>query len=206
MKNAYFALKDAKRQRVYAACLREFASHDYDAASLDAICAGAEISKGGLYEYIGSKEELYLFVIETGVTQLYDFLAASLPNPDVATDLLDRFRTVSQSAIGFYLDHPACVELMVRASRLPEGDLAIQVAGLFNSQFERIFSCVSCQDLAFPRERLLELMRWLLAKTRADFLRSSKNGADPDTVRQTYQDEWEFMLAILANGIYQKEE
>ena len=61
MKHAFFQLFPEKQKAVLTAALNEFGTHDFDDASLDRVVASAGISKGGLYEYISSKEELYLY-------------------------------------------------------------------------------------------------------------------------------------------------
>ena len=121
MKQAFFQLIPEKQQSVLNSALAEFGTHDFDAASLDRIVAAAGISKGGLYEYIASKEELYLYCMEQAWTMLYQHIrtqaaAANSPLPD---DILDRFMTVSRIAIEWYLANPAMLGLIVRIARLP---------------------------------------------------------------------------------------
>ena len=74
MKQAYFQLSPEKRDLILAAACAEFGAHDFDAASLDRIVSAAGISKGGLYEYIASKEELYLYCMERTWSALYAFI------------------------------------------------------------------------------------------------------------------------------------
>ena len=105
MKQAYFQLSPEKRDLILAAACAEFGAHDFDAASLDRIVSAAGISKGGLYEYIASKEELYLYCMERTWSALYAFIRDRLarthePLPD---DILERFMTVSRIAIDWYL-------------------------------------------------------------------------------------------------------
>ena len=72
MKQAYFQLSPEKRDLILAAACAEFGAHDFDAASLDRVVAAAGISKGGLYEYIASKEELYVYCMEQTWSALYE--------------------------------------------------------------------------------------------------------------------------------------
>jgi len=130
---------------------------------------------------------------------MYHFLGTvALPS-----DILDRFRAVSAAAIDFYLDHPQCIALIVRSARLSDPALAARVSTIFETHFGRLFDTVDPGPLAYPASRLIGLMKWLLAKTRNDFLTGLASGADRASLRLLYLEEWEFLLSILKNGIYQ---
>ncbi|MBA4180664.1 MAG: hypothetical protein C0506_08770 [Anaerolinea sp.] len=61
--------QEERRARTRGALLRAagtaFAEHGYDGASLDAIAAAADLSKGAVYAHFATKRELYLAVVET---------------------------------------------------------------------------------------------------------------------------------------------
>ena len=217
MKHAFFQLPPEKREKVIAACLAEFGSHDFDKAALDRIVEAAGISKGGLYEYISSKEELYLYAVELSYTRLYDFLHASLerdggareagrPAVGLPADLLERFSVVSRSAIDFYVEHPEMIGIIARTSHIDEGALAQKARAIFDEHFSSIFDSAEEGGLAFPKDRLVELMKWILVKTRTDFLREMSSGVAIPTVVSRYNEEWDFILSVLRKGIYKKGE
>ena len=52
------------RQRILSAAMEEFSRKGYEGASLSALCAEKEISKGLIYHYFSGKEELYLLCVE----------------------------------------------------------------------------------------------------------------------------------------------
>ena len=82
MKQAYLQLPQEKRDLILAAACAEFGAHDFDAASLDRIVAAAGISKGGLYEYIASKEELYVYCMEQTWSALYQFIRTQVASAE----------------------------------------------------------------------------------------------------------------------------
>jgi AcrR family transcriptional regulator len=180
------------------ACFEEFAAQEYENASLDRIVEAAGISKGGLYEYISSKEDLYLHVLGTVVARLYGHLGgAALPD-----DLLRRFRAVSEAAIGFYLEHPRCVAILARSGRISDPALAQRAAAVFDPQFDRLFETVDGTGLRFPLPKVLGHLKWLLVKTRNDFLADLALGGDRESVRRRYLEEWDFLLSLLERGVY----
>jgi AcrR family transcriptional regulator len=204
MKNAFFQLPDEKREKIVRACLAEFGAHDFEKAALDRIVEAAGISKGGLYEYISSKEELYLFVVEFSYTRLYEYLHANLGHPALPIDLIDRFAVVSRAAIDFYVEHREMIGIIARTSHIDEGSLAEKARAIFDEHFDSIFDSAGDLGLAFPKDRLVELMKWILVKTRNDFLREMSSGAAIPTVVSRYINEWDFILEVLRKGIYSK--
>lgn len=204
MKNVFFQLSSEKREKIVAAALAEFGARDFEKAALDRIVEAAGISKGGLYEYIASKEELYLFAVEQSYGRLYEYLHAKVEREGgkLPDDLLERFSVVSRAAIDFYVEHPEMIGIIARASRIDDGDLAEKARAIFDRHFASIFDSAAEAGLAFPKDRLVELMKWILVKTRNDFLREMSSGAAIPTVIARYNAEWDFILAVLKDGVH----
>lgn len=62
--DVFHSLDADKQKRILQAALQEFASKGYKRASTNTIAATAEIGKGMLFYYFGSKEELFDFLCE----------------------------------------------------------------------------------------------------------------------------------------------
>ncbi|MCL2364015.1 MAG: TetR/AcrR family transcriptional regulator [Defluviitaleaceae bacterium] len=67
----FFALEADKRERIINAAMREFL-HGFNAAKTDNIVREAGISKGLLFHYFGTKENLYDFLIENAIAVVQD--------------------------------------------------------------------------------------------------------------------------------------
>jgi AcrR family transcriptional regulator len=204
MKNAFLKLAQEKREAILNAAFAEFGANDFDAASLDRIVAAAGISKGGLYEYIASKEDLYLHCVEEAWARLYRYIkeAAAAAGEPLPGDILERFFGVAKIAIGWYLKNPSLLALIVRIARLPRDGLAAQAKSIFERHFAGVFSGLDAARLAYPEEQLVDLVKWLLAKTRRDVLFEIAVGKSEGEVRAAYLAEWEFFCAVLKSGIY----
>ena len=207
MKQVFFQLPPEKRESVLNAALAEFGTHDFDAASLDRIVAAAGVSKGGLYEYISSKEELYLYCMEQAWSALYLYIKAQVAraNAPLPADILERFRTVSEIAIEWYLRNPAMLGLIVRIARLRRDALAEKAQAVFESHFSDVFADLDAARLAYPADQLIELIKWLLAKTRKDALLAIEANGSLDEVRRVYLEEWDFFCSVLSKGIYRQQ-
>ncbi len=204
MKPTFDNLSEKKKQRIITACIEEFGEHGYESSSVDGIVKRAGISKGGLYEYVSSKEELFIFIVDYTYSRLYDYLKTRVKAEMQALpgDLLDRLKHISELAIDFYIDHPEFVYLIVRTSNLANERIASSIQNIFRDHFLGLFGDTDTSRLRYPKEQILELAMWLLLKTRFDFLNEIKTEKDPGKIKQDYMDNWVFYLGVMRDGIY----
>ena len=71
---------DARRAQLLEEGLRLFNTRPYDEVSIDDIAAAANVSKGLLYHYFGSKRDFYVAIVRDAAAQL---LAAIVPDEAV---------------------------------------------------------------------------------------------------------------------------
>lgn len=204
MKRAFFNIPDAKRDGIIAACIQEFGTHGYEKSSTDRIIKNAGISKGGLYEYISTKEELFIYITEFSYKALYSHIRENLKKckDGIPTDIVERFRMVSSIAIDFYVKNPDYIKFIVNTGRLSDPALEDKINKIFMRQFLSIFGTISGDNLLYNRERLIDMLIWLLAKTRDDFLHSMEKNKNMKKLKKVYLDNWDFYLSVLKTGIY----
>lgn len=204
MKKAFENLRESKRNRIIAACVREFGEKGYEGSALDRIIADAGISKGGLYEYIESKEALYLYIVGLTYDELYDYIERRISTEKIPLPpgIVERMRLVAEIAVDFYIHHPHYIEIIVGTNHLPDAALAGKVRGLFLGRFLRLFGDADFSLIPYDRDRVLELLTWLLLKTRYDFLVEFRADRDDVLVRRRYLEKWDFYVAVLRNGLY----
>lgn len=204
MKDTFERLPDEKKERIFEACVDEFGERGFEGGSTDRVCRASGISKGGLYEYIDAKEELFLLAIARVYESLYNYIRDKLKRARKETpqDVLDRFYRVSEIAIDFYLDHPPYISLIQKANAITDSGLKAKVDLIFRESFLTVFGNLSGQGLRFPPQRIVDLMAWLLLKTRDDFLAGYGRDESPGALRKAYLKEWAFYVDALRSGIY----
>jgi AcrR family transcriptional regulator len=188
MKTTFDNLPEEKRARIIAACVKEFGEKGYEGSALDRIVAEAGISKGGLYEYIESKEDLFLFIVGLTYDELYDYLEQRIRKDgvDLPGDIVNRMRIVAEIAVDFYIHHPHYIEIIVGTNHLPDAALAGKVRGLFLGRFLRLFGNADFSRIPYDRDQVMELLTWLLLKTRYNFLVEYRTNRDDEAIRQRY--------------------
>jgi AcrR family transcriptional regulator len=206
MKDTFYHLSEERQQRLIDACIEEFGEFGYDKSTTDRIIQRVGISKGGLYEYIESKEDLFLFVLEICFERLYNNIRQNLPKNanDVYSDLIARTRLVSSVAVDYYVENPDMVRVIARALTITQPRLFEKAELVFNRHFNSVFQEIDESQLRFSRVKLLDLLRWLIIKTRDDFISSLKDSSNISSARKAYLDTWEFYLDVLKSGIYRQ--
>jgi len=113
-------------------------------------------------------------------------------------------RLAAEFAVDFYIDHPHYIEIIVGTNHLPDAELAGKVRGLFLGRFLRLFGDADFSAIPFDRGLVLDLLTWLLLKTRYDFLVEYRGNRDDETIRRRYLASWDFFVAVLKSGLYSR--
>lgn len=91
----FFKLPPEQQQAILRAALDEFATHGFGTASLNRIIDAAGISKGSLYYYFDSKEELYAHVAREELGRMFEsagpFPVPTARDPDVFWSTLEDY-------------------------------------------------------------------------------------------------------------------
>lgn len=109
----FFNLPDKKRQAITDLAIAEFASHDYDSASITKIVKQAKIAKGSFYQYFEDKKELYLYLVNLATKEKLAFLQAATP-PQSEMGFFLYLRWLFGVGIKFDLNHPALSQILYR--------------------------------------------------------------------------------------------
>ncbi len=73
-KDTFARIPEEKQQRILNAAIAEFAANGFPGANINVIASRAGISIGAMYKYFGSKEDLFLTIVE----RAHDLLAGVL--------------------------------------------------------------------------------------------------------------------------------
>jgi len=100
----------ANRARIIKAAMDEFAARGFKGASMDAIAARTDTTRALINYYFGSKEKVYLAVLEhvyAGIRQAESLLELDHLAP------IDAIRRIVQFTFDYYLEHEGFVRLVV---------------------------------------------------------------------------------------------
>jgi len=94
--------KQARREAIMASAQELFFAKGFNATTMDEIAQRAELSKGALYLYFASKEELYVSVMSEGLAILFDRIEEAF-KLDLPPDQM--IRKFGEVRYRYYLDY-----------------------------------------------------------------------------------------------------
>jgi AcrR family transcriptional regulator len=133
------ALSEDKRLRIINSCFDEFAHKQFKEASTDDIAARAGISKGALFQYFGTKRQLYFYIYNYAYEMLLkEFWGeADLTNPD----LLDRMRGIFHVKMNLFRKHPNLFNFMLYSfTRETDKEIKAFTTKEYNTQKPDVFT------------------------------------------------------------------
>ena len=102
----------------------EFAQRGYAAGSINTICAAEGISKGIIYHYFETKDELYLACVEECFQLLTQYLKNGLSEGKSAQEQLEAYFAVRMT---FFREHPVYQPIFCQAVISPPAHLAAEI-------------------------------------------------------------------------------
>jgi len=121
---------EQRRAEIMRVAAALFAARPYHEVRLDDVAAAARISKGAIYTYFGSKDELYLSLLKESssrvLTEVRALCAPGAASPE------DTLRRVLRAFVRFFVEHPQLARLM-RTGQLPPPDaelVALRAQGI----------------------------------------------------------------------------
>jgi AcrR family transcriptional regulator len=103
------------KTKIMESAVREFARHGYEAASLNVICEKGDISKGIIYHYFYSKEDLYLCCVGECFHRITVYLQKHMSDKADGGILADYFSARTE----YFKNNPAQAELFCGAVLYP---------------------------------------------------------------------------------------
>ena len=207
----FFGLSQERQKHIIQASLREFAVHGYDVASTNRIVRDADISKGVLFKYFDSKEELFLYICDVAIGEL----GAALPmaNPESVDDPFAWLVDLSTRKIQYSIEHPLTYQLLMRVDKQPQHEVYAKVMHRAVGVSQGIMSQLAA---SLPTERLRTGVTWEQVFTMVNWvaqgLQEKYFGTIPDVISndssQSFQpllNEVEFYFDMIKSGIYRQE-
>ena len=112
------------KRRIMDSALAEFAQQGYGASSVNTICSAQGISKGIIYHYFKTKDELYLACVEECFEQLTEFLRANSPAKGTVESQLEGYFS---ARVDFFRTHPVYQPIFCEAVISPPAHLTAEI-------------------------------------------------------------------------------
>lgn len=195
------------REVILEAAIQEFGSYGFLSASTNRMCQRANISKGLLFHYYRTKENLFSGVLERCFA---DLQRCTEPLQEQAGRALEYIGQFYGARMQFFLSHPYHYRILRESMSNMDGaigQLLHQKRGeLYREKshlFEQLVDGFPLKD-GVDRGRALELMVLVSDHVQQTFMDRIRSGTvEPVQMLQEFQQEHRAMIRMVMLGIFQ---
>ena len=112
-KHKIFTMEDMKRDILLTVAMSKFAKNGYKKTTTDEIISEAEISKGLLFHYFGTKKDLYIFLFKYANTTIMQDFYTQINMKE--RDILERLRNIFLLKLELTNKYPAIFDFVASA-------------------------------------------------------------------------------------------
>ena len=198
MNDKFFSLKKEKQDKIINAAIHVFSENGYKRGSTDIIVKEAEISKGLLFHYFGSKKNLYLFIYEYCARYMVMELAQSIEDK---MDLFELYGRIEAAKVRALYHYPYMDHFLNRASE--ETDSQVCEDGKDSGKmiadcYEKIYAKADIAGIreGVSLEKLMKITGWSLNGYKMEMYKNAQ--MNPEEVLQGFRE----YLDILRTNFY----
>lgn len=173
--NLFHELNKDKKQTIISVGIAEFGKHGYTDSSTNRIVKNSGISKGSLFKYFESKEELYFYLLDCVTEELvssFDKMRDSLPD-----DLFERIIKYSEFEFSWYIQNPEKYNLIIKAFSKNDTDIYRKTETRYNYASQDIYNDlladIDTTQFKWSKEKTSDVLRWFLKGFNEDFVSRS---------------------------------
>lgn len=189
------------KERIINVALEEFAQNGYQAASTNVICKKAEISKGLLYHYYGSKEKLYLSVVRHFIDEFKENITIHIE--DSNKNGIDYISEYFNAKFKFFGENPQYSKLILNLIL----NNNIEGAKILVDEFEDYNNSILYEIIKnidfnpkFNREKAFELIVMIGSKLEEKHMKDIES-KDKHIVIEEFRKDHKIMLEMVFEGV-----
>lgn len=201
--STFEALPGEKKKLILNVCIEEFSENGYENASTNRMVKKINISKGSLFKYFNTKEELYIYVIDYVVNHITEEITKSVK--DLPTDIFERLCVLAEIEFDLYIKKPIFYRLFKQAF---DGRTCISkqliekysvTAGVF---FTHAFQDIEFGNMKYDKDHILNLIKWFLMGYNEDFMNINANKIDDvNTLKKEYLKGIQMYITMIKLGV-----
>jgi len=200
--DTFYSLETEKKERIINAALDEIAEKGFKKASTNAIVKRAAISKGMLFYYFGSKEELFDFLFEYIIEFVKGEYVEKFINQTKTRDFIERCKSLAALKRHMLSNHPKIIKFY-ESFYLPGNeeylnkysDAILEVTHIVrNGLYEDVDYSLFREGVA--PEKTLTYIRWLTERYEQEF---TDKLIEEGTAEENFDEAFDDYYALLAD-------
>jgi len=189
------------KERIINIALEEFAQNGYQSASTNVICKKAKVSKGLLYHYYGSKENLYLSVLRYFIDEFKENITIYIEDSNKKG--IDYISEYFNAKFKFFGENPQYSKLVLNLLL----NNNIEGAEILANEFEEynnvlLYEIIKNIDFnpKFNRNKAFELIVMIGSKLEEKHMKDIES-KDKHIVIEEFRKDHKIMLEMVFEGI-----
>ncbi|MDO5714833.1 MAG: TetR/AcrR family transcriptional regulator [Tissierellia bacterium] len=169
-----------KLNRIINSAMKEFGENDFERASTNNIIEDAQVSKGLLFHYFGSKENLYHYLIYFTITTMSEKILKEIDWDK--GDILERIWKIIYMKLKLASEYPFISDFSVQAFLHTPLEEIIEIAPNFNMEDYNSIYTKNIDYSLFKEgldiEKAVNVVRWSLDRYGEELMRNMKTKED----------------------------
>jgi len=199
-------MEEEKRNRIINSALEEFSKNSFEKASTNNIVKKAGISKGLLFHYFNSKQELFDKLEEYVIHLICDTIRKQMDW--TGSDLLERFKQISLVKIKLMNQYPYIYDFSLEL--LKKGTVE-ELRGRYEEDFADLMVKVYQENVDYSMfkesidlQKVIRIIQWTLEKLGEESIEKLKQTGERIDL-ETLQKDVEDYLNILKKAFYKEQ-
>jgi len=202
--SAFENLPESDRETIIQVCLEEFAKHGFKNASTNSIVKTLDIPKGSIFYWFGSKDKLYLFLVDICVQRFVEQL--SLVDQNWPNEILARLRIIIETSFAFLENNPNHFKIFMS---FMDGE-ARHLLGPYLQErwndglniWSNWYKGVDSSDFCSTQQEVQQLLMWMIAGIKVEMYAIIDRLDPVATSRTIFMNKLDLMIRLLARAIY----
>lgn len=203
MKDTFFNISKNKQKNLFQACLEEFSAHNYESSSINRIIKIAGISKGGLYRYISSKRDLYIYVISNIMEEVISYQASHISESE--TCLFIRLKTLLNYGFEYYEHNQLAFRVILNGFydiTSPAYDKIGQIRkDLIKKHQNNLIEGINWQQYNLSKEKVLTVAEYLIEGFNMTLLKKISSNTALEEFKNIVNEDIEILISTLRKGL-----
>lgn len=195
---------EISKEKIIKEALEEFVKYGYKGASTNSICKNAKISKGLLYHYYSSKENLYLRTLEYAIKEFKDKINIKIiDNSKKGIDYISEYFDMK---FKFFSENPLYSRMITESILNSDADevkiLVKEFEEYNNSLIYEVIKSIEINPI-FDKEKAFELIVMIGEKLEEKHMKRLEHN-NSEIVIEEFRKDHKTMIEMVFEGIDKK--
>lgn len=203
--NLFHELDIDKKSKIISVGISEFAQYGYINSSTNRIVKNSGISKGSLFQYFQSKEDLYFYILDCISLELTSALGRKTDK--FSKDLFKRVVEYSEFEFSWYIQNPEKYKIIIRAFAKSDTEIYQKVEARYNlageSIYYKLLEDIDSREFKWDKQMTSDILKWFLVGFNEDFIRKMNmhEKTDIEYLKGQYIKRLKEYMEILKKGM-----